>query len=208
MEVVEVKYFYHGQFIPVNAAWQRQKCKEFMFKFVGGVVYENEADDKTVEIRNVAPSKEKRISPDGNCLFSSLSYVIAGTDSYHKEIRELLIQNMTNKYREICTNYCSAHYDLLPENHCKSIEDYLKVSMMDRVGSWGTDLELFLAAQILRTDIFVYKDEDHVWNKFSAYGFNDKRDIHELTEKSLFTPLFQSLSTCVKCEQSGKSIKQ
>ena len=72
-----------------------------MFTFVVGVIYENEAGDKTIEIRKLAPSKGKRISPDGNCLFSSLSYVITGTDYYHTEIRELLIQNMTNKYRYV-----------------------------------------------------------------------------------------------------------
>ena len=50
---------------------------------------------------------------------------------------------MKNKYREICTNYCIAHYNLLPEHQCNSIEDYIEGSLMARVGSWGTDLELF-----------------------------------------------------------------
>ena len=50
------------------------------------------------EIRKLALSKEKRISPDGNCLSSSISYVITGTDYYHTE----------NQYRKVCTDYCSA----------------------------------------------------------------------------------------------------
>ena len=70
----EVHLHYQGQFTPVGSRWQRQKCKEFLFTFVCGVIYENEASDKTLEIRKLAPSKEKRISPDGNCLFRSLSY--------------------------------------------------------------------------------------------------------------------------------------
>ena len=65
---------------------------------------------------------------------------------------------------------------------------------MDRVGSWGSDLELFLAAQILKTDIFVYKDGDHVWNRFSAYGFNDKRDVHDLTQKRVYFRLYSTIS--------------
>ena len=65
----------------------------------------------------LAPSKEKQISPDGNCLFSSLSYVITGSDYYHKEISELLVRKMKNEFRTVCTNYCSAHYDFLPEQH-------------------------------------------------------------------------------------------
>ena len=61
---------------------------------------------------------------------------------------------------------------------------------MARVGSWGTDLELFFAAQIKKPDIFVYKDGERVWSRFSAHGFNDKRDVHDLTEESLYTPVF------------------
>ena len=52
--------------------------------FVSGVIYENQAIDKSMEIRKLVPSKEKRIAPDGNCLFSSLSYILTGTDHNHK----------------------------------------------------------------------------------------------------------------------------
>ena len=34
--------------------------------FVSGVIYENRAIDKSMEIRKLVPSKEKRIAPDGN----------------------------------------------------------------------------------------------------------------------------------------------
>ena len=61
---------------------------------------------------------------------------------------------------------------------------------MARVGSWGTDLELFLAAQILKTDIFVYKDGEHVWMRFSVHGFNNKRDVHDLTEERVYIRLY------------------
>ena len=181
--VHDVIFYDHGQFSPVTSDWQRQKCKEFMFTYILGVIYENEAFDKSLEIRKLAPSKEKRASPDGNCLFSSLSYVVTGSDHYHKEFRELLVTNMKNKYRTECTNYCTAKYDLLPEKHCNTIEEYITVSLMDRVGSWGTDLELFLADQLLKTDIFVFKDVNCCWNKFSGYVFNDKQNVHDLTER-------------------------
>ena len=57
LDILEVKFYYQGQFSPVNTLWQRQKCKELMFTFVVGVIYENEAGDKTIEIRKLAPSK-------------------------------------------------------------------------------------------------------------------------------------------------------
>ena len=54
---------------------------------------------------------------------------------------------------------------------------------MDYIGSWGTEMEIFLSAQILKTDIFVYRDNFQSWNKFSGYGFVDKHNAHYLTEK-------------------------
>ena len=60
---------------------------------------------------------------------------------------------------------------------------------MESVGSWGTTLEIFLAAQILKTDIFIHTDCSHRWNKFSGYGFNNKQDVHELTDKRIYLRL-------------------
>ena len=68
-------------------------------------------------------------------------------------------------------------------------EEYITTSMMDRVGSWGTDLEIFLAAQLLSTDIFVFKDANRCWDKFSGFGFNNRHYVHDLTEKRLYLPL-------------------
>lgn len=159
ISVEGITFFYPGNFKPVTQSWQKEKRKFLQMTYTKGVLYENEAIEKSLEIRQLIPSRENRISPDGNGLFRSLSYVIAGTDSYHQQIRGLLIQKMKGEYRETCSKYCNARNDLLPEARCNTIEEYLKISLMDRLGSWGTDLEIFLAAQILGTDIFVYKDE-------------------------------------------------
>ena len=116
-------------------------------------------------------------------MFSSLSYILTGNDRSNKEIRVLLLEHMKGLYRDICTRCCNSHYDLLPENRCHSVDDDISKSRMDSNGSWGTDMEIFLAAQILKTDIFVYRDNFKSWNKFSGYGFVDKHNAHDLTEK-------------------------
>ena len=61
---------------------------------------------------------------------------------------------------------------------------------MESSGSWGTDLELFLAAQILQTDIFVYRDCQQSWNKFSGHGFINRQEIHKLTVKIIYSRLY------------------
>ena len=62
---------------------------------------------------------------------------------------------MQGKYRDCCSKYCNSHSNLIATNNYSSIEEYIKSSKIDRTGSWGTDLELFLAAQLLKTDIFL-----------------------------------------------------
>ena len=178
-----------GVFIPVDQKWQKDKCKMLKLSYIIGIVSEDQSTEKKLDIRRFAPSKEKRISPDGNCLFSSLSYVITGTDCFHKEIREILLENMKGQYKDICTNYCCSHYELLPESRCHSVDDYITKSKMQILGSWGTDMEIFLAAQLLTTDIFVYRDSLQCWNKFSGYGFNTKKDVHELNPRRIYLRL-------------------
>ena len=49
---------------------------------------------------------------------------------------------------------------------------------MNHTGTWGTDQEIFLAALILKTDVFVFKDSNR-WMKFSGFGFNDRNTVHD-----------------------------
>ena len=97
---------------------------------------------------------------------------------------------MKGKYNEGCSNYCSARNNLVSEARCNSIEEYLKITKMDKSGSWGTDKEIFLAALILKTDVFVYKDDDQCWMKFSGYGFTGKNSRPELTEDRVYLRLY------------------
>ena len=42
--------------------------------------------------------KTKRIIGDGNCMFSSLSYVVTGCPRQHKEIRKIIVEYMPSIY--------------------------------------------------------------------------------------------------------------
>lgn len=50
-----------------------------------------------------------------------------------------------------------------------SLENYLHKSQMRSSGTWGTDIEIFAAASLLSTDIFVYTNVHNVyrWKLFS-----------------------------------------
>ena len=97
---------------------------------------------------------------------------------------------MKGDHREDCTNYCYAHNDILLDRGCYSIRQYIQKSKIDRVGTWGTDLELFLCSKLLKTDIYVYRDSISSWLKFSGHGFVNRHNDHPLTEKRLYFRLF------------------
>ena len=73
-------FYPQGEFIPVDSKWQKDKFKMFKLTFIIGIITEDQSTEKTLDIRRLAPSKEKRILSDRNRLFSSLNYVITGTD--------------------------------------------------------------------------------------------------------------------------------
>ena len=56
---------------------------------------------------------------------------------------------------------------------------------MDRVESWGTDLELLSAAKVLRTDIFVY---NHFGTDFQLMV--STTNVQDLTQKRVYLRLY------------------
>ena len=109
-------------------------------------------------------------------------------------------------YRYICSKYYKSHSTLIATKICFSIEEYIQSSKIDRTGSWvPTYRELFLTPQLLKTDIFLYKDLGRSWNKYSAYGFSDKKDVHPLTEKRIYLRLYIShFQPVTKVNSEGK----
>ena len=111
------------------------------------------------------PSKLIHILGDGNCLFRALSYAVSGRQVYHTQMRAQIINHM----------YHIEHF-LLPHTN-RSLNSYLANSHMTRNGVWGTDIEIFSAASLLSTDIFVYTQfgETHKWLKFSRTMIGGKK---------------------------------
>ena len=115
-------------------------------------------EHKSRENKILGPPLEKHsIQRDGNCLFRALSYIVTGRQTDHHILRSKVIEHM--KTIEVY---------LLPHMKC-SLENYLQKSQMRSSGTWGTDIEIFAAASLLSTDIFVYTNVHNVyrWQLFS-----------------------------------------
>ena len=51
ISVEGITFFYPGNFKPVTQSWQKEKCKFLQMTYTKGVLYENEAIKKSLEIR-------------------------------------------------------------------------------------------------------------------------------------------------------------
>ena len=83
------------------------------------------------------------VKGDGNCLFRALCVGVTGWETGHMKIRQLV---------------CDHINDVGPYNS-KDASDgprYLSDSHMRKDAVYGTDVEIFSAAQVLSTDIYVY----------------------------------------------------
>ena len=137
-------------FIPQTVSLQKFLCSKVNLPLL--------FEHKSRENKILEPPLEKHsIQGDGNCLFRALSYIVTGRQTDHHILRSKVIEHI--KTIEVY---------LLPHMKC-SLENYLQKSQMRSSGTWGTDIEIFVAASLLSTDIFVYTNVDNAyrWQLFS-----------------------------------------
>ena len=100
------------------------------------------------------PPTAQPVIGDGNCLFRAICYPLTGSEDMHLHLRGL-----------IC--------DVIEQNsHFLSVpQDYIQTSNMRISGVWGTEVEIFAIASLLRCNIYVYSsfgtlNNVHRWLRF------------------------------------------
>ena len=96
-----------------------------------------------------------KIKGDGNCLFRALCMAVTGWETEHMKIQQLV---------------CDHINEVGPYNSKDSSAGpgYLNESQMRKDAIYGTDVEIFSAAQVLSTDKYVYH----------KYGSNGLKCLH------------------------------
>ena len=111
-----------------------------------------------------------KITVDGNCLFTSLSYWLTGNTDHSSLIRLKIVDNMVGKLKDACNKFIVNKFPKSAINY-RNVSDYIVKTSMRRNYTWGTDEELFAAALLFRTDIWVFSsDIGNKWIIFSGKG--------------------------------------
>ena len=101
-------------------------------------------------------------TPDGNCLFRSLSKGLLGTEKYHYRIRTTLFG-----FIYVNSNIFLPHIE---QKYKCTVEIREYCLSMDTSGVWGTEIELLAAATLLQAPVYTYTQmgvsKSYQWSKF------------------------------------------
>ncbi|CAG2191603.1 unnamed protein product [Mytilus edulis] len=150
------------QFKPINLTWQMKHCTNLGLRFEKSSypLYDLTAPNI---IGN--PKDLQKIIGDGNCFYRAISYAITGTETNHIKIRSAIV----NHIHHLGTNL----HSLL--QHGQTCFSYVLQNQINIPGSWATEVEIFVASNLLRTHIFTYVNtgnNSYKWTKFDANYLN------------------------------------
>ena len=82
----------------------------------------------------------------------------------------IVVDNMVGKLKVACNKFIVNKFLMSAINY-KNVSDYIAKINMRRKRTWGTDVELFAAAVLFQTDIWVFSsDIGKKWMVFSVMG--------------------------------------
>ena len=158
-------------YLPVCSDWQEDRCHMLGIKFVVGKHFHH-SEPSTMKDSH-APAVTERVKGDGNCFFRSIALAVTGSQQDHQEFRLLVTSFMMHNASS------SKLACFLAEN--ESIEQYIKRTEMQSLGTWATEFEIIAAASLLRTTIYVFgpSGATYKWLKYSPIEVTNDRYQNE-----------------------------
>ena len=115
-------------------------------------------------------AKTLKITGDGNCLFRAISYGISNTELYHTHVRTEIC-NFTEMYGKDFKLFIKKGQGKM----------YIEGSQMQQLGTWGTEVEILVAAKIIHHDVYTYARG--TWQRF-VYKAEKSTDAMFLDNRS------------------------
>jgi hypothetical protein len=146
------------QFVPVDFNWQLQHSNSLQLPVKHALSLH--ASQHSISIGE--PTRVQRIIGDGNCFFRSLSYVLTGNENHYHQVRTKIVQHML-----LNTDYMERVLE-----RRTSVLSYLQQSKIAFDRQWATENEIFAAAHMLQTDIYIFgqyqQNRPWTWHNHSA----------------------------------------
>lgn len=164
------------RFHSVDDHWQRNICLKLGLTFTSPNGVSRGSPDMPLTRPDMR--KTKRVLPDGNCMFRSLSRVVTGSQTQHKEIRSVILKHMQD-----IAPLMLGHIE--GRNSYNSVDEYIEKSKMENDMTWGTDLELLCFAHLTNTCVFTYCVESSNWARYGPHNVDRSLPV-DLSVQSIY----------------------
>ena len=149
-------------FIQPSASWIEATC----IKFGLYGLCTNAFEPIPTSIIQMIPGKTAQITKDGNCLFSTFSYLLTSSQQSSKYIRNIICNQFDSV--PFTMDQINAHTD----RQCETKSSYITLSNMWNRGEWGGDIEVAAFSFIFQTNIVVYSDITQTWFEYKSFLTN------------------------------------
>lgn len=105
---------------------------------------------------------------DGNCLFRAVSHAISDSEENHQTLRMKTIKHAQKNSEKLRV--------ILREGY-SSVNEYIKNTEMDKIGTMTTEFEIFALSHLLSCDIYTHINENSQWLKFSGYVIGQYKSL-------------------------------
>lgn len=163
------------KFVPVTEEWMRDRCKQLQLQFKGS--RRKCGGDKKMALDS-PPSNTEAIRGDGNCLFRTISHVVCNSQDHHIKIRNLVCDQIEGDPRRYV--------------ECGTGTKYIIDKKMRMARTYGTDIEIQAAADLLQTPIWVYgpQHDRHIWVEYKPKVSVSSESIFIVNRSEHFEPLY------------------
>ncbi|XP_062580740.1 uncharacterized protein LOC134242656 [Saccostrea cucullata] len=150
------------EFIPLSIRTKKKLCS--LMK-----IPSNQCKGQSDVASKLGPPKAtKEIGKDGNCLFRAISYALSNRQQHYQNVRKSIVNHMKNS-AETLKSFLRPQYE--------SMQNYIRISGMENDTTWGTELEILAAADLLKTDIFTYLNGS--WVKYSSTQICSSNEVNK-----------------------------
>lgn len=159
-------------FAPTTSTWRKSKCVQLQLPA------SRAKHDRRVKKAIGEPLSVRQIVGDGNCLFRAISYEVTLSEEHHAFFRAAACSILRDE--RYSSMFEAAH---IPRQ--MSVNNYINVTNMEKLGTWGTDVEIFALATLLNTKIVVYY-RPATSDTFSWYTYRPMTPSDKVEETSIY----------------------
>ena len=169
---------------PVHEQWQRSKCASLNLRLMrNNRVYPG---GPNVPLGPPDLTNVQRIWGDGNCLFRSFSHIITGSQDQYTALRTACIAHLRNfEFPHLVEDGITVIAHGGGTETVNSVEQYLRVTRMDKAGTYATDFEIRVMSHLLNTNVSVYEPVTGQWAVYTPFLL-DPTLLHNIGAQSMY----------------------